>query len=34
LKRRNFSTPKNYLDFLYNYKRLLEINRQKYTDMV
>lgn len=34
LKRRNFSTPKNYLDFLQNYSRLLTDNRQKYTDMV
>lgn len=27
LKRKNFSTPKNYLDFLENYKKLLEDNR-------
>jgi len=34
LKRKNFSTPKNYLDFLNNYKKLLNDNRKKYTDMV
>ena len=34
LKRKNFSTPKNYLDFLNNYKKFLAINRKKYTDMI
>jgi len=34
LKRKNFSTPKNYLDFLNNYKKFLGINRKKYTDMI
>ena len=34
LKRKNFNTPKNYLDFLTNYKRLLGDNREKYTAMV
>ena len=33
LKRRNFSTPKNYLDFLSNYRRMLGDNRRKYTEM-
>ncbi len=28
LKRRNFSTPKNYLDFINNYKKLLRFNRE------
>ena len=34
MKRKNFSTPKNYLDFLSNYQRLLEHNRIKYSDMI
>lgn len=34
MKRTNFSTPKNYLDFLNNYQRLLEQNRVKYSDMI
>jgi dynein heavy chain len=34
LKRKNFNTPKNYLDFLTNYKKLLGDNRSKYTAMV
>ena len=33
LKRKNFSTPKNYLDFLNNYRKSLTNNRQKFTDM-
>jgi len=33
LKRKNFSTPKNYLDFLNNYKKMLTDLRKKYTDM-
>ena len=34
MKRKNFSTPKNFLDFLNNYKRLLNDNIEKYTKMV
>jgi dynein heavy chain len=34
LKRKNFSTPKNYLDFLNSYQKLLEKNRKLNTDMV
>jgi len=34
LKRRNFNTPKNYLDFLNNYRHLLGTNRTKYDAMV
>jgi len=34
LKRKNYSTPKNYLDFLSNYRKLLENNRKKYTEMI
>lgn len=34
LKRKNYSTPKNYLDFLNNYKKFLGINRKKYSDMI
>jgi dynein heavy chain len=34
LKRKNYSTPKNYLDFLNNYKKLLAANRKKYSDMI
>ena len=34
LKRKNFSTPKNYLDFLNNYSKLLNINRKKFTQVV
>lgn len=32
LKRKNFSTPKNYLDFLQNYKNLLAQNRKTFTE--
>ena len=34
LKRKNYSTPKNYLDFLSNYRKLLDENRRKYTEMI
>ena len=34
MKRKNFSTPKNYLDFLSNYQKYLELNRIKYTNMI
>lgn len=34
MKRKNFSTPKNYLDFLKNYQKLLEANRIKYAEMI
>jgi dynein heavy chain len=34
LKRKNFSTPKNYLDFLSNYKKLLVEKRSMYVSMV
>jgi len=34
MKRKNFSTPKNYLDFLSNYQKLLEQNRIKYSEMI
>ena len=34
MKRKNFSTPKNYLDFLSNYKKLLVEKRSMYTVMV
>lgn len=34
LKRKNYSTPKNYLDFLNNYKKFLGANRKKYSDMI
>ena len=34
LKRKNFSTPKNYLDFLSNYKKLLHEKRIMYATMV
>lgn len=33
LKRKNFSTPKNYLDFLNNYRKSLTNNKQKFVDM-
>jgi len=33
LKRKTFSTPKNYLDFLNNYKILLNDNRKKFNSM-
>jgi len=33
-KRKNFSTPKNYLDFIQNYMRFLEDNRKKLTNAV
>lgn len=33
LRRKNFSTPKNYLDFLNNYKKMLANNRKSYQDM-
>lgn len=33
LKRKNFSTPKNYLDFLNNYRVSLAKNKQKFIDM-
>lgn len=33
LKRKNFSTPKNYLDFLNNYRKSLANNKQKFVDM-
>ena len=34
LKRKNFSTPKNYLDFLNNYKKLLGFNRNQIQEIV
>ena len=34
LKRKNFSTPKNYLDFLNNYKKMLADNRKKFNEMI
>ena len=34
LKRRNFSTPKNYLDFLNNYKKMLVEKRDKFSKMI
>lgn len=34
LKRKNFSTPKNYLDFLQNYIGLLRSNRKTIIEMV
>ena len=33
-KRKNFSTPKNYLDFIANYMQFLEQNRKKLTNAV
>lgn len=33
LKRKNFSTPKNYLDFLNNYRTGLSSNKNKFIDM-
>lgn len=34
MKRKNFSTPKNYLDFLQNYQKYLQENRIKYSNMI
>jgi len=31
LKRKNFSTPKNYLDFLNNYKKFLAQYKEEFT---
>lgn len=33
LKRKNFSTPKNYLDFLNNYRTGLSFNKNKFIEM-
>ena len=33
LKRKNFSTPKNYLDFLNNYRKGLSFNKNKFIEM-
>jgi len=33
-KRKNYSTPKNYLDFLNSYKELLQQNREKINDTI
>ncbi len=33
LKRKNFSTPKNYLDFLNNYRTGLSKNKNKFIEM-
>lgn len=33
LKRKNFSTPKNYLDFLNNYRQGLAKNKAKFLEM-
>lgn len=33
LKRKNFSTPKNYLDFLNNYRTGLSFNKNKFVEM-
>jgi len=34
MKRINYSTPKNYLDFLINYKKLLSENRKNITNAI
>ena len=34
LKRKNFSTPKNYLDFLTSYRNMLATNRKMYGNMI
>jgi len=34
LKRKNFSTPKNYLDFLKSYEILLNKNRKTFSNQV
>lgn len=34
MKRKNFSTPKNYLDFLSNYRKLLGFNRNQIQEIV
>ena len=33
LRRRNYVTPKNYLDFIKNYKTSLAANRRTFDDM-